>query len=81
MIIENTISQRIIFCNYQSEFRPNHSSNLCLSYLTEKILKEFDQSLLTEITLVDLEKEFDTIKFFVTKAGSTQFIEINFSVI
>ena len=47
--------------NYQSGFRTNHSTNLCLSFLTDKILKGFDEGLLTEMILIDLQKAFDTI--------------------
>ena len=52
--------------NYQSGFRTNHSTNLCLSFLTDKILKGFDEGLLTGMILIDLQKAFDTImKFFL----------------
>ena len=50
-----------ILYNYQSEFRTNHSSNLCLSFLTDKILKGFDERLLTGMIFIDLKKAFDTI--------------------
>ena len=48
--------------NFQSGSRPNHSTNLCLSHLTDKILKWFDDGLLTGMILIDLQKAFDTIK-------------------
>ena len=48
-------------CNYQSGFRTNHSTNLCLSFLADKILKHFDKSLLTGMILIDLQKAFDTV--------------------
>ena len=47
--------------NYQSGFRTDHSTNLCLSFSTDKILKSFDEGLLTGMTLIDLQKAFDTI--------------------
>ena len=47
--------------NYQSGFRGNHSTNLCLSFLTDKILKGFDKGLLTGMILIDLQKAFNTI--------------------
>ena len=50
-----------LLCNYQSGFRTNHSINLCLSFLTDKILKEFDEDLLTGMILIDVQKAFDTI--------------------
>ena len=45
----------------QSGFRTNHSTNLCLSFLTDKILKGFDEGLLSGKILIDLQKAFDTI--------------------
>ena len=47
--------------NYQSGFRGNHSTNLCLSFLTDKVLKGFDKGLLTGMILIDLQKAFNTI--------------------
>ena len=47
--------------NYQSRLRTNHSTNLCLSFLTDKILKGFDEGLLTGMILIDLQKACDTI--------------------
>ena len=54
------LSDEDILYNYQSGFRGNHSTNLCLSFLTDKFLKRFDEGLLTGI-LIDLQKAFDTI--------------------
>ena len=45
-------SENNILYNFQSGFRQNHS--------TDKILKEFDEGLLTGIILIDLQKAFDT---------------------
>ena len=47
--------------NYQSGFRTNNWTNLCLSFLTDKILEGFDEGLLTGMILIDLQKAFDTI--------------------
>ena len=55
------LSGNKILYNYQSGFRTNHSTNLCLSFLTDKILKGFDGGLLTGLILIDLQKAFDTI--------------------
>ena len=46
---------------FQSGFRGKHSTNECLSYLNDKILKGFDEGLLTGMVLIDLQKAFDTI--------------------
>ena len=50
-----------ILYKYQLGSRGNHSTNLCLSFLTEKVLKRFDEGLLTRMILIDRQKEFDTI--------------------
>ena len=46
---------------YQSGFRKKHSTDFCLSYLNDKILKSFDKSSMTFMILIDLQKAFDTI--------------------
>ena len=50
-----------ILYNHQSGFGTNHSTNLCLSFLTDKILKAFGEGLLTGMILINLQKTFDTI--------------------
>ena len=55
------LSVNKILYNYQSASRTNHSTNLYLSFLTDKILKGFDEGLLTGMILIDLQKAFDTI--------------------
>ena len=47
--------------NYQSGFRKNHSTHLCLSFHNDIILKGFEKGLFTGMILIDLEKAFDTI--------------------
>ena len=55
------LSDEDILYKYQSGFRGNHSTNLCLSFLTDKVLKGFDEGLLTGMILIDLQKAFNTI--------------------
>ena len=50
-----------ILYKFQSRFRKNHSTDFCLSYLTDKISKGFDSGLLTGVISIDLQKAFDTI--------------------
>ena len=50
-----------ILYKYQSGFRTKHSTDLCLSYLNDKILKCFDNGLFASMILIDLQKTFDTI--------------------
>ena len=42
MIKHKFFSEKNILYNFQSGFRPNQSTNLCLAHLTDKILKGFD---------------------------------------
>ena len=44
------------FCKYQSGFRNNHSTDLFLSFLNDKIVKDFDNGVFTGIILIDLKK-------------------------
>ena len=55
------LAQYNILYKYQSSFRAKHSTDLCLSYLNDKILKGFDNGLFTDMILIDLQKAFDTI--------------------
>ena len=48
---------------YQSGLRTNHSTNLHLSFVTDKILKGFDEGLVTGMILFDLQKAFNTINY------------------
>ena len=45
---------------YQSGLKSNHSTDLFLIFLHDKILKSFDNGLYTGMTLIDLQKGFDT---------------------
>ena len=55
------LSENKISINYQSRFRTNHSTNLCLSFLTDKSPNGFDEGLLTWMISIDLQYTFNTI--------------------
>ena len=59
--VDNFLLQNNILYNYQSGFRKNHSTDLCLSFINDEILKGFDKGLFTGMILIDLQKAFDTI--------------------
>ena len=62
MIKQINFSQSIIFFyNFQSGFRPNHSTNLCLTHLADKTFKGLDEGFLTGMILIDLQKAFYTV--------------------
>ena len=48
----------------QSGFRKNHSTDFCLSCLTDKICNGFNTGLLNGMILIDLQKAFDTIDHY-----------------
>ena len=50
-----------ILYNYQPVFRKHYSTKLCLSFLTDKVLKGFDKGFFTGMILIDLQKAFNTI--------------------
>ena len=58
---EEFLSLNKVLYDYQSGFRKNHSTDTCLSFLNDKILKGFDDGLLTGMILIDLQKAFGTI--------------------
>ena len=55
------LAQYNILNKYQFGFRTKHLTDLCLSYLNDKILKGFDNGLFTGMILIDLQKAFDTM--------------------
>ena len=55
------LAQYSILYKYRSGFKTKHSTDLCLSYLNDKILKGFDNGLFTSMVLIDLQNTFDTI--------------------
>ena len=59
--VDNFLLQNNVLYNYQSGLRKNHSTNLCLSFLNDKILKGFDKGFFMGMILIDLQKAFDTI--------------------
>ena len=69
--------QMKIYYNYQSGFQGNHSRNLCLSFLTDKVLKGFNKGLLTGMILIDLQKANDTIdhEILLQKLKAVKFSE------
>ena len=46
--------------NYQYVFITNRSSDLCVSFLTDKILDGFDEGLLIGMILINLQHVFDS---------------------
>ena len=50
-----------ILNRFQSGFRKHFSTDLCLSYLNNKIATDFESVLYTGMILIDLLKAFDTI--------------------
>ena len=61
MIKQKNLSLDKILYDYESNFRKNHSTDTCLSFMNDKILKVFHDSLLTGMTLIDHQKAFDMI--------------------
>ena len=59
-ILEYLDENKILY-RYQSGFRPYHSTDTCLSYLSDKIVQGFENSMFTGMILIDLQKAFDTI--------------------
>ena len=73
------LSLNKILYDYQSGFRKNHSTDTCLSFLNDKILKGFDDGLVTGMILIDLQKAFDTINhdILLKKLGIIAFSDHN----
>ena len=61
LITQKNLSLNEILYDYQSGFTKNHSTDTCLSFMNDKILKGFDNGVLTGMILIDLQKAFDMI--------------------
>ena len=57
----NFLSNNGLLYNYQSKFWKTHTKDSCPRFLSDKILKGFEKSLMTEMIMVHLQKDFDTI--------------------
>ena len=55
------LSNNEISYNCLSGFQKNHSTDSCLTFLHDKILKGFDKGLMTGMILIDLQRAFDMI--------------------
>ena len=58
--IMNYLMENNVLYRNQSEFYKNHSKDTSLAHLTDKILTGFDSGLLIRLTLINLQKAFDT---------------------
>ena len=59
--IQDYLDKNKILYRYQSGFRPHHSTDSCLSYLSDKVVQGFENSMFTGMILIDLQKALDTI--------------------
>ena len=55
------LDENKILYRFQSGFRKHFSTDLCLSYLSNKVATDFESGLNTGMILIDLQKAFDTI--------------------
>ena len=58
---QSFLDENKILYTYQSGFRKHYSTDICLSYLTDRLCNGFEKGLLTGMILIDLQKAFDTI--------------------
>ena len=63
------INSRNLLYNYQSGFCKNHSTDFYFSLLNEKVLNVFDQGLMTDMILIDLQKVFAAIDYYLHAIG------------
>ena len=57
----NFLTNTTFYTNFNQDFEINHSTNFCLSYLTDKISKGYNSGLLAGMNLTDFQKVFDAI--------------------
>ena len=54
------LDEHKVLYKFQTGFRKNHSTDIYLSYLTNKISNGFDSALPTGMVSIELQKTFDT---------------------
>ena len=59
--IEDYLNKKKVISMYQSGFRANHSTDLCLAQLTDFVATGMDKQMHTDMILVDLQKAFDIL--------------------
>ena len=59
--IEDFLNKKKLIYMYQSGFRTNHSTDLCLAQLIDFVASGMDKQMHTSMILVDLQKAFDTL--------------------
>ena len=60
-LLHSYLPENSLLSPYQSGFRANHSSQLAITFLTDKIHGHMDKGLLTGAVFIDLKKAFDTV--------------------
>ena len=58
--IESYLNKKKLIYMYQSGFRMNHSTDICLARLPDFVATGMDKQMHTSMILVDLQKAFDT---------------------
>ena len=58
---EEFLSKNKLLYRFQSRFRKNYATNTCLGHFTVKITTGFQKDLFPGMTLIDLQKAFNTI--------------------
>ena len=59
--LHSYLSENSLLSPYQSGFRENHSTQMAVTFLTDKIRGNMDKGLLTGAAFIDLKKAFDTV--------------------
>ena len=79
--VKKYLDERKILSKYQSVFCAHHSTNTCLSYLSNRIHQGFQNGMFTVMILIDLQKAFDTIdhKIFLDEMVCLSFIDYTIS--
>ena len=57
----NYLEKHGILYEYQSGFRSKHSVNTCIAHFSNQMLKGFESGKSTGMTLIHLQKSFDTL--------------------
>ena len=59
--LHSYLSENSLLSPYQSAFRANHSTQLAITFFTDKTRGHMDKGLLTGAVFIDLKRAFDTV--------------------
>jgi len=78
--LQSYLEKKCLLNKFQFGFRKNHSTQLSVTYFTNRILKAVDQGNLSGALFIDLRKTFDTLPLHRAFCGNWRAMEFRTSL-